>query len=183
MEHEEARWDDEAAKFHDLYRRYIQHEDDLINHRFTGMVTINAFLITTAGFCVQKQAELAGRVAPVALEAGAAQALVDLRWCILLLSALGFCVSTLSMLGIFAATAAIKNLDRKGGPLTRGGGLPPLTGGGVWAARFMGTTLTRGFPVALVVFWAVVLAYLAGSTFPSWWELLLRATREFGFWR
>ena len=54
---------DNGIKICGLFRDYIKHEDDLVNHRLTWLLTIHGFLYATCGFTLQARPEVAQRVA------------------------------------------------------------------------------------------------------------------------
>jgi hypothetical protein len=47
--------------FQDFYRDYLKHQYELLNHRTNWFIAINAFLLGTLGFSIQKRAELSLR--------------------------------------------------------------------------------------------------------------------------
>jgi hypothetical protein len=55
----------ELSTTYGIYRGYIQHEDTLINHRITWMLTIHGFLYATYGFTLQKLLEINEKVSAV----------------------------------------------------------------------------------------------------------------------
>src|SRR3954452_6090771 len=49
---------DSGLKVYDLFRRYIEHENHLVNQRLTWLLTIHGFLYATCGLVLQKKVEI-----------------------------------------------------------------------------------------------------------------------------
>ena len=45
-----------------IHRDYLEHEDELVHHRTTALITIQSFLIATFGFTYQKKYEIAEKL-------------------------------------------------------------------------------------------------------------------------
>jgi hypothetical protein len=82
-----------------IFRDYLQHEDDLINHRSTWHHTIQGLLFTALGVTLSK-------VDPTATR----QAVAVQKALILLLPVLGMSISLAAFLSIRAATRALDEL-------------------------------------------------------------------------
>jgi hypothetical protein len=87
----------------DLYRRAIEHEDHLVNHRFSWLLVAESFLL---GACIS-----AGRIPP------------GVRW-------LGILTCGVCLVSIVAAVHAILHLRQRYGTVSHDEALPPIVGQG-----------------------------------------------------
>jgi hypothetical protein len=53
-----APYNDEIHKVYQIHRAYIEHEDNLTNHRTTWLITIQSVVLATFEFCFQAPPEL-----------------------------------------------------------------------------------------------------------------------------
>lgn len=155
---------DEFARHehYQIYRRYVEHEDELINQRLLWGVNIQGFLFATYGLCIQKLA------AGGASQPEPFSATWLLRWLVVLLPVLGICISVVSMSGVLAAWQALdalysrwKRIDAEY-QITRGlplSPLPELRGGGALKAHGLGLVAPLVFPLLFAVAWAVVVVF------------------------
>ena len=89
----ERDYNEKLVAHYRIFRDYLQHEDDLINHRSTWHHTIQGLLFTALGVTLSKLDPTATR-----------QAASVQRALILLLPVLGVCISLAAFLSIRAAT-------------------------------------------------------------------------------
>jgi len=108
---------EDKRALYEIHRDYVKHEDHLINHRTTWLITVQAFLLATFGFSVQKLYEIWFNVIRVIQsEPEIASAMSSssglVRFSLLALSVVGFAVAIISLLSIRAASKAIESLNR-----------------------------------------------------------------------
>jgi hypothetical protein len=146
-------WSEELASRYKVFRDYVQHEDDLINHRSTWHHTIQGLLFASLGFTLQGKSDAPGTVhgAPV-------------QWALLfVLPLLGIALAIAAWTSIRAATKALDELTVHWKkilgqyPEAAKVCLPELTGAGdAWAIRW-GKTPAYAIPVCIGVAWFVML--------------------------
>jgi hypothetical protein len=151
------RWDKDRAEHYRLFREYVQHEDDLINHRSTWHNTIQGLLFTALAFALQWNPETAGNPHAALLQ----------KTLTILLPLLGIGNAWAGYLSIRAATKALDALNEK---WTKIGetysdeskhSLPQLTGAGSeWAIKY-GKAPAFLIPILIGVAWIVLLAVSA----------------------
>lgn len=76
----------------ELYRKYIIHQYDLLNHRTNWFVAGNAFAFATYGFTIQKKLEVASKVHPWTGDFFGAAHAIDWFLIILCLFGIGFSI-------------------------------------------------------------------------------------------
>jgi hypothetical protein len=94
-----------------LFRKYANHEDDLINHRLLWNINIQGFLFATYGFSVQKLAEVLLQEKVGVQDEKTVLYCLPLFVLIVVLPAFGIVISVLSLKGVQAAQLAIENLN------------------------------------------------------------------------
>lgn len=167
-------YDDEASliRLYELYRSYMIHESDLINHRVTWLLATNGFLLTALGFTFQKQTELA-------LKCGIDHDLKTLgslsmraSGFVLILSFLGCSVSYLLFTAIKSAKNTAKSLDHQYGAiggflqsddddftyvLTNGGRrIPHIVSAGLPESRRVGWDASTILPILFMSVWDLI---------------------------
>jgi hypothetical protein len=147
-----------------IYRDYIQHEDLLVNHRMTWLITIQAFLWATYGFAFQKKYEFLVRIH---VEHVPKNDIVDLLYqydkLLYLLSLVGLVTTISAAITVNSARLAVIRLRKKWKrtryyrppPVSH---LPGLTDGGK-ANRFY-TYIVFLMPFGLGVMWVLSLSWV-----------------------
>lgn len=124
--------DDQHLDIYEQYRNYIQHEDSLINHRMTWMLTIHGFLYASYALTLQKKVEILDRLnvasgskagsTAAGIEAalpGIASrfdfAFFELSVFLMVIAFVGIVVSFSALMSILAAKQAINGLARQFG--------------------------------------------------------------------
>jgi hypothetical protein len=141
-------------KLYELYRDYIKHEDDLINHRSTWHVLIQGFLFATLGYMGQWQG---GSNAPDSWH-------IERQHLVLILASVGVIIGLLAFRSTRAAVRAskkicetwndnIENVDVYKEALKL---LPGLAGGGDITAVKMGKQPAIWIPIVIAVAWVAV---------------------------
>lgn len=156
-----------------VFRAYICHEDELINQRVLWNINLEAFLVATYGYSVQKLIEIHDKagVYPVGSFA--------LHTLILVIPILGFVISVASALGVSAAKRAILRLYvqwervKKERYSQTQYDCPSLIGGGCtkeeppeFTNRPIhedGLRAPLWFPRAFMLFWPILLLSYVGS--------------------
>jgi ketosteroid isomerase-like protein len=130
-----------------VYRDYLKHEDELINRRLSWNLTLQGFLFAAYGLVITKADELKGHLGL-------------LRY---LLPMLGVAVSSMSLIGIYAAQDAIKGLNSWWGNITECVKdspdilpFPGLTGGGRDTANRLGK-FAHYIPIPILGVWVLIL--------------------------
>jgi hypothetical protein len=141
---------------YDAYRKYLVHEDDLINQRTSWTVAIQSFSIAAVGWVFTAMINPSNGADPYVVQ--------ECKRLIQFFCALGIGVSLISAGGILAAESAISRLEGEwskqaaDSPYHRY--LPPLTGAGNRSARLMGHALPLSLPLFLMTLWALLLIYI-----------------------
>lgn len=155
-------YNEELVAHYRIFRDYLQHEDDLINHRSTWHHTIQGLLFTALGVTLAKLDPTADRQAAAVQKA-----------LIVLLPVLGMSISLAAFLSIRAATQALDELRNQWRGLIEVYGdeawptLPGLTGAGnQWAIRW-GKAPAYVIPVVIGAAWlALLLIALSQMSLP-----------------
>jgi hypothetical protein len=153
-------------RLYTIYRNYIEHEDSLVNHRTTWLITIQSFLIATLGLTYQALLEpLSGKVEPITPR--------SLLFFQAALATVGFFTSFVAYLSLRAAGRSIRSIRRnwERQPLAAACRLqlPALTGGGDSRAPRMGFSFPLLLPAFFMVFWVVMADFLIhGATHLKW---------------
>jgi len=159
------------------YRLYEEHENNLLNHRTTWLVTINSVIIATFGFSCQKLLEVIERIAE--FDNGEAHtkhrikeylegSLDDYRKFLVALAIIGLIVSLWSTLSISAAVRAQVVLRRKWKRFSSRPDavwLPDLSGGGSKYASRLGGWMALGLPIFLSILWIIIIIVFANLQF------------------
>jgi hypothetical protein len=143
---------------YDQFRKYLTHEDDLVNQRTTWAITIQSFSLAAVGWVFSAlTADMNARNYYRAIQA------VHL---IQFFCALGIGVSIISAGGIAAAQTAIRRLEMNWGCVVARSPykayFPMLAGGGSRRALWMGHAMPLALPVFLVLLWILLLTYITG---------------------
>ena len=148
----ERDYNEKLVAHYRIFRDYLQHEDDLINHRSTWHHTIQGLLFTALGVTLSK-------VDPTATR----QAVAVQKALILLLPVLGMSISLAAFLSIRAATRALDELRNQWEKLIEIYGedlwptLPGITAAGnKWAIKW-GKTPAYVIPCVIGVAWLLLL--------------------------
>jgi hypothetical protein len=152
------RWDEDRAEHYRLFREYVQHEDDLINHRSTWHNTIQGLLFTALAFALQWKPETADNPHAALLQ----------KTLTILLPLLGIGNAWAGYLSIRAATKALDALNQKWTKICETysdeskHSLPPLTGAGdKWAIKW-GKAPAFSIPLLIGAAWIVLLEVSVG---------------------
>ena len=157
--------DEDLEAVYAIYRKYIEHEDSLVNHRTTWLITVQSFLLATFGFSYQKRFEVAERLlargkalkdlGPISVEYGIF---------LVALALVGLITSMAAFLSIHAAVRALRSLRNNWHRISRErnstGYLPGITGGGDSGADRRGISLSMWAPIFFCVLWLIVLVFL-----------------------
>jgi hypothetical protein len=150
----------------DLYRHYLIHQYDLLNHRTNWFIGINAFLLTTYGFTIQKKLEVTRSIARV--PDGFPDALISANNFLIIISLFGAALSVLAFLLLRAAIWPIDDLHKlfnkfaeQFGEAESGAGEPrtvaymPYIVGGL-SDKTYGPTFTMCIPALLLATWLAI---------------------------
>jgi hypothetical protein len=159
-----------------VYRSYIIHQYELMHHRTTWFVGINAFLFTTYGFTIQKRMELAlaatinGSIQPCGI---IRSPLAYLDVFLIFLCMMGFSLSIVSLIILRSANNPIEQLHRyfdatmagMGRKIPGGSDIPPtgirfvlpyIVGGFLEKNMQTGRKVTARIPYVMMVFWCAI---------------------------
>lgn len=161
----ELKRDLDAEAIYLIYRSYVEHEDELIHHRTTTLVTTQSFLLATLGICYQKRFEVAATFFDQHRSLSSI-GLVNIEFSGLMLSLaiIGLASSVIAIFSLRAAKAALQKLEidwRKIAVRRSITYLPRLTGGGNPKAIKHGIYLSLYTPYFCFIFWLVTLVTLA----------------------
>lgn len=146
-----------------IHRDYVEHEDELVHHRMTTLITIQSFLLATFGFTYQKKYEIAERLFEhdPKLSLSVLGSITDeYNGFLLVLAVVGLGTSFIAFRSIKAATNAITELEKswlRAANHQPPDYLPGLTGGGNATSSATGITLSTWAPMFLVALWLVTL--------------------------
>jgi hypothetical protein len=143
-----------ADSLYKIYRAYIEHEDELINHRSTWHLLIQGFLFATFAALGQWQP-------------GPDHYLYDHRFLIVgIVALMGLSIAVCAFFSVDAADKALNDLQ--GGwsiakkaayfPASLEGAFPPLAGGGSPQALKWGKLPALAVPVIVAIAWVILLA-------------------------
>jgi hypothetical protein len=159
-------WDQARVyEYYKIQRAYIEHEDNLINHRNTWGTTIQSFLIATFGFSVQKIFEVAEKI--LSHSDAAASVLLAKFILIFMLFLLPLCIVGLmtavsqkrSVRAAYDAIDAVRrNYDcvAKTNDFERTYSLVPITGGGDRHLQNHDFNISGKMPKIFMYFWLIV---------------------------
>jgi hypothetical protein len=143
---------------YDQFRKYLTHEDDLVNQRTTWAITIQSFSLAAVGWIFP--ALTANMNAKNYLAAMHSVHLIQF-FCTL---GVGVCI--ISACGIFAAQTAIRGLEANWTNVVARSPyseyFPMLAGGGSRHALWMGHSVPLALPIFLMVLWMVLFTYITG---------------------
>ena len=118
-----------TVKIYEIYRDYTKHEDNLIHHRMTWLLTIHGFLFATYGLTLQKKLEIAEKVignktfsdflekrAPTSSHTGDLilnfqNSIFQINVFLTVLSFVGIFISIFAFISVSAAKRAINNIS------------------------------------------------------------------------
>ena len=160
----------ELEDIYKIHRDYLEHEDNLINHRTTWLITIQSFLLATFGFTYQKRYEVAAKLYEHSQASLSALGQVNVEYHIFMaiLCVIGVGVSITAFLSIESATLAIKGLKKSWSNVANGNNtshLPELTAGGDSKAESRGFGMPLVLPIAFGILWILALVYLLAVRF------------------
>ena len=160
--------DDNYERVFSIFRKYITHEDILINHRTTWLITMQSFLWGTFGFSYQKKFEVFVRLTEAKIDpALIANASDEYNGFMLVLAIVGFFTAAVSYLSVNAASNAIDalRLTWDSSPYKRASHayLPAITGGGHYTAPWFGMIISKGLPVLLSFLWFLTIVVILSS--------------------
>jgi hypothetical protein len=148
---------DKDIKIYEIYRKYVEHENELINDRVGWFIQLHSFLIATYGIVVNSListffSEHLPYILPVWPQLIGCAILI-------MIEVVGLLSSRAASRSIGAAISAIKVLNEawKQYPISQPGALhlPGLTGGGSEEISLDGFKLLKELPRALYWLWIV----------------------------
>jgi hypothetical protein len=143
-----------------VFRDYEKHENELLNHRTSWLVTIQSVLIATFGFSFQKFFEVATRADG---STHGRALIVDFKWFLVSLAGVGILIAVWSWISIYTAIRAqraIRKVYRRNFSAEETQfGLPHISGGGDTFASWFGGYLAVFLPWLLIVLWGAILVY------------------------
>jgi hypothetical protein len=152
-----------------LYRDYVRHQYDLINHRTTWYATMQAFLFGAFGFSIQKKAEVAGdhpdklSACATAVNHITCNIVGQLDWAIIFFCVVGMAISCVVWRVMKAASDPIQELYRVWEPIANcehakgNAHVPYLTGGMDEKHANAGRKYTMWLPVIIGIIWLLIL--------------------------
>ena len=154
---------EEYERVYRIFREYLQHEDHLINHRTTWLITIQSFLWATFGFSYQKKYEVLERITNTTVGVkDFSQQTKEFDLSMIILIVVGFLTAFLAIFSIWAAANAILHLAKEweGSKMNNPDVqyLPVITGGGYPTARKYGILVSKCLPLTFCILW--VLTYV-----------------------
>ncbi|MGH6645931.1 hypothetical protein [Aquabacterium sp.] len=152
------------AEIYKIHRDYIQHEDSLINHRTTWLITVQSFLIATFGFSYQKKFEVAEKLQARGLSLDAMGPTYDeYRTFMITLAIVGVITALAALCSVFAAVSSIRAVQdtwqKKFGTLPHPY-LPGLIGGGSDKIASLGVLLSMWAPIFFSLLWLTTIVFL-----------------------
>lgn len=173
------------AQCEDLYvihRRYIEHEDTLVNNRTTWLITVQSFLIATFGFTFEAKYELVSHQILPELGNVAVRTPEELQTFQTSLAVVGLFTGFVALLSLRAAARAITSVRRswEKHPLAKPcrDYLPPLMGGGDPGARRAGISFPILLPIFFMLFWAATADFVLNGAQQFNWVPMVQATGE-----
>jgi hypothetical protein len=166
---------DEFLKLYKAFRDYCEHENDLINHRTTWLITVQSVLAATFVFSTQKYLETGQKLHEMAIDASIkgvdarTEALnklieqINNRYFLfgIIISVLGFISSIGAWFGINAARKAQKAVyalwDKRHKDDTFASHLPYICGGGDETAERWGSWFAEYLPLFFAALWIVAI--------------------------
>lgn len=164
-----------------VYRAYVEHENELIHNRTTWLITIQSFLVLAFGFAYQKYFEVVAKCDGIPIDKTQGD-IGQLKFFLRVLAYVGITVSSVAFLSIVASMLAVSGLKKKWHDLQhkdsyrylqlKDSYLPPLTGGSYYELRICGKTkqiplavllgriATLSLPVSFVIAWIVIIVWL-----------------------
>jgi hypothetical protein len=144
---------DQLIRHYEIYRDYMKHEDDLLNHRATWHLVMQGLLFTAIGVLLQWKYE--GHVI---------DELHLLRESLIfIIPVLGILIASLAYGGAWAAHTAIETLSSDWERVEKSYTTPPLpllpgvAGAGNDHAKKWGKNPSRGIPMLIGLAWLVIL--------------------------
>ena len=150
-----------------VFREYIKHEDDLINNRLSWNLTIQGFLFGAYYFSLQKIADIKIGMSqntidnPRLVVNNLLHTIHDLKLFLVVVALVGAGVSLATYASVWAARAAIQNLNTLWAPKKElyrppnvaAEDLPALVGGGLRIAYIVGFLAATVMPVVCFIAW------------------------------
>jgi hypothetical protein len=155
---------DELIIIYKIFRSYEEHENALINHRTSWLVTVQSVLLATFGFSFQKHLEIVQKIADMAPLARdtLSGSLYQFKIFLAALPVIGIVTCFGSYMSIRAARDAQSELRKQYNSEYRGAisdslKLPPIAGGSSKSAEDHGSSFAYFLPVFFFLLWAIVL--------------------------
>lgn len=185
---------DMARKTYELYRSYIQHEDNLVNHRTTWLITTQSFLIATFGLSYQKKYEMAHKIMELSFCQKAIDALerpiIEYNIFLLVLAFSGFSIAILTIYSVRAAQNAIFSLQGKWNSINfiwrnrmKDDGnaqlfdlFPEIIGGGSDTEK-KGARFATWLPIFFAILWVIVIVFTVVTLFGVQYSVSLGPSR------
>jgi len=148
-------------ELYSIYRDYMKHEDDLINHRSTWHLLIQGFLFATFGVMGEWQpGDVTGFLLPQRLHLA------------ILLASIGTAIAILAFASVFAAYFAIERLckDWNHAKVDSGisqalrGVMPGIAGAGSTSVKNWGISAAMVTPLLIAGAWTLILCVAISST-------------------
>lgn len=138
----------DEMEHYELYRCYVRHEDNLINHRLTWYILGQTVTLTSLGYFLSQTDGLAQ-----------VSRLLNIwpAWTLIYICLIGIAIAAVTIVSITAADRAIASLkvsyNKTMLPLA---GLPNITGGGMRLMGRLGSILHFAIPGLGLIFWVVI---------------------------
>lgn len=181
---------------YDTFRKYVEHEDDLVNHRISWMLLVHGFLYAGYAVALKIKFDLLEKIdkhtkhPPDYL----ASARFQTVFFIFLISAVGFCVSLVAFMSINAARKAAENVQkvfegqykptfgygvRETVQSENGLVLPTIAGGGDKNNKIFGLSSALSIPFVMILGW--LFAFLIEIIYltPDWWAHMFHVVLSF----
>lgn len=174
LEHYRGLTPKKIDKLFELYRDYLKHEDNLVNHRLTWLVSVQSFLIATFGFSYQKKFEVISQAILDSKLSALENTIFLYDWFLFFLVLIGLGTSFSAWRSVSAAVRAINRLKlgwkKIIGSQPQHYHLPDITGGGDEKASDDGVRLSLGLPRFFLFFWLVILCFVGAG---AWYNSVL----------
>ncbi len=172
---------------YEMFRSYVEHEDDLTNNRITWMLAIHGFLYASYGFTIQKKLEVFDKINAIVatnptvnfdnyMRTGQLRyVLVEIEVFLITIACVGLFISLFAGFSVRAAHRAIQNnktlFENKFYPEQRHGvektvnlgdstnelRVPTIVGGGNEHEVKFGDLTSKGLPAILATSWILAL--------------------------
>jgi len=151
---------DQRARQYQIFRDYLEHEDDLLNHRSTWHLAMQGFLFAAVGVLLQSKSDDSNMDALRMLR----------QWLPYIIPLVGLSIAILAAFSMSAAHKAINRLSddwehvrlEYPTPLPI---LPALAGAGDTSAKGWGQLPTLGIPIVIALAWTAILVTTSLGSF------------------